>query len=163
MKQSLHEFGMERDDEQVICVMQTELLSRCIMSVLKGAIHRCFLKKRKFINVDDVRFGAKMSLFPFAKMHHDGLTSDEESFDQDCALLDYKKFSKIANEHIDFYTQWISQGVEAEDLQCKIGSEAIDILQFETEGRIRGFVKRVKEKSGDSVNIKTLSSLLTEI
>lgn len=136
VKQALREAELERGDEHIITAMQSDLLTRSVLSVLKPAIIHCIHNKRKYINNADIDVGKSLSLFP---------SSPPPAV---CgSLLDANEFYKVVQEHIVLCMTHIEKNVDMKEFnietEYKISQETLTRLQNEIEGCIRGFIQRL--------------------
>lgn len=131
VKQAFHESKVERSDEHVISVMQSDLITRCLFGILKPAIIHCINSKRKFINEKDVEVGKKLTIFP-----------SKEKPEGAGLLLNSCEFSDIVKEHIMLCTNQIMKQCAEITLESeyKLSSDTMSKLQNEVESCIRGFV-----------------------
>ena len=134
VKQAFHEAKVERSDEHVISVMQSDLVTRCVIGILRPAIIHCINNKRKFINEKDIEVGASLTIFPSKKK------PEGAGF-----LLDVTEFVTIIKEHIHLCIIQISKqcpeiGLEKE---YKLSHDTMMKLQMEVESCIRGFVAAI--------------------
>lgn len=132
VKQAFHEADLKIGDELIITAMQSDLLTRCLMSVLKGAVVHCSHKKRKFISEKDVEIGRCLSIFP---------TQDPDG----CGLLlDPAHFIHIVQDHLQLCMTHISKltGL-VQETRYRLSQETMNKLQSEVEAAIRGFLARM--------------------
>ena len=135
IKQTFHEAELERSDDAIISSMQNELVTRCLTSVLKGAIVSCTLAKRKYISDKDIKYGLSTTIWP---------VSSQKAEDVGGYILDTRAFGKFCSIHIDHIIELMQKhGVDVSDI--KISSETILSLQVAVERLIRGFVQRLQQ------------------
>lgn len=142
VKQCFHEQDVDRGDENIIVSMQSDLVSRILFSILKGALINCINKKRKFINERDIEIGVALCIFPFEKGPFDAGN-----------LLDIKEFPDFVNQHIKLCFSSFDKLLtdDRQDLTFRVSQDTVTKLQRETEGCIRGFVKKMAMTAGGNV------------
>ena len=142
VKQSFHEADLQRSDEYIITAMQSDLLTRCLFSILKSALIHCVFKKRKFINERDIEIGKALCIFP-SKSAPQGAGN----------LLDPNEFYHIVLEHIELCVSHISRNMTDVVLEkeYKISQDTIMKLQSGIEACIRGFVQKLANSSQGGV------------
>lgn len=144
VKQALHEVHLERGDEHIITAMQSDLVTRCTVSLLKGALLHCTHKKRKFISEIDIDKGRVLSVFRYK--------SPPSSAGP---LLDGRVFTQFVTEHIKLVVNHIEKGAgDAVEREYKISQETLAKLQSGVEGGIRGFVDELKQISEGVVGFR---------
>jgi histone H3/H4 len=134
VKQVFYEEKVERNDEHIITVMQSDLVTRCLLSVLKPACIHCVNNKRKFINEKDIDVGRSLSIFPAKdKPENAGF------------LLNLNEFEIVVKEHIALcMTQVAKQCPEIQlEKEYKLSQDTMLRLQQEIEACIRGFVSEM--------------------
>lgn len=150
VKQAFHEGKVERNDEHIITVMQSDLVTRCLLSILRPAIIHCINNKRKFINEKDIDIGKSLSIFP-----------SKEKPGGAGFLLDSAEFISIVKEHIVLCTNQISKQCTEFTLEkeYKLSNESMNKLQNEVESCIRGFVGEL----GSSVSFRQFEITMGKI
>ena len=132
VKQAFEEVGIERDDDIVISAIQTDLVSRSMIIVLKGAIVSCVMAKRKYMNQQDIVYALNSCVIPVSKRESSNLGY----------LLDTRQFGNMCSTHIDFiWSTMARQGVELPEASVKISNENLVHLQQTVEAVIRGFME----------------------
>jgi len=142
VKQAFHEFNLDRGDEHIVTAMQTDLLTRIILNITKSSLIHCIIKKRKYINDQDLEVGKSLSFF------------QSQDAPQDAGhLLDSSIFHNIVQEHIELCRSHISKYMEDHTLekQYKISAECLAKLQSYTESMIRGFVYKLSLSAGNGI------------
>lgn len=153
VKQAFHEINLERGDEHVITAMQSDLLTRCLFSILKGAMIHCIHKKRKYINEVDIAVGKSLCIFPF-----------RDPPKNSGALIDPNEFVDLVQEHIELCASHIKKYTELEvDKEYKISHETLTKLQSDIESSIRGFVYKLSIQSNGNVNFRQFEILMSNI
>lgn len=138
VKQVFNEFNVEREDELVISAMQSDLLSRCLVSLLKPALLHCIHNKRKFINEADLNIGKILNIFPYK----DAPVG---------SLIDAREFVCIVEDHIQLCVEHIRKSIPTLVVcDYKMSQETMMILQLHVESCIRGFVYYVGGESGSA-------------
>ena len=142
VKQSFHEFDLDRGDEHIVTAMQTDLLTRILVNVLKGALIHCIVKKRKYINEQDLEVGRSLSIF-----------QSQDAPENAGHLLDSSVFQSVVQEHIELCRNHISKYIEDSPLeqQYKISADCLVKLQNYVESMIRGFVYKLSLSSANNV------------
>lgn len=150
VKQVFHENDIKRNDEHIIGLMQSDLVSRCVHCILKPALIRCISNKRKFINEKDITVGTSLSIFP-----------KKEKPAKAGALLKEIEFQKTIREHIALCLSIISKQCSelAIENEYKISNDTMVVLQLAVESCIRGFV----DKLGMNASYKQFEIVMSEI
>jgi histone H3/H4 len=150
VKQAFYENNVERSDEHIISVMQSDLISRCLLSILKPAFILCVNNKRKFINERDIDVGKSLCIFPFQRKPVDA-----------GHLLNAGEFGYVVKEHVDLLKQQITkQCPEIQfEKEYKMSSDTLNKLQDEVESCIRGFVQEL----GSNVSFKHFEITMAKI
>lgn len=151
VKQAFHEVDLQRGDEYIITAMQSDLLSRCLFSILKSALIHCVFKKRKFINERDIEIGKALCIFP-SKKAPQGAGN----------LLDPNEFYHIVLEHIELCVSHISKNMTDATLEkeYKISQDTIMKLQSGIEACIRGFVHKLAISSQGVVSFRQFEAVM---
>jgi histone H3/H4 len=154
VKQAFHEENLERSDEHIITAMQSDLLSRCLYSILKNALVHCTHKKRKFVSTEDIEIGKQLCIFP-SKIKPAEAGS----------LLDSAYFQHIVHDHINLFTQqFLKQCSDVQINEYKLSAESYKKLQEEVEGCIRGFVNEMRNRSlNGTISFKQFESTMSKI
>ena len=143
VKQAFKEVQVERDDDTIIASVQNELLTRCLTSVLKGAITSCVNSKRKYISVRDLKYATSILTIP-----RSSINSKDVGY-----LLDTRHFGKMCTQHTDMILDLMKKyQIQQGDVQVKISSDALIILQEEVEAFIRGFLEKMASE-GKHANV----------
>lgn len=151
VKQAFHEANLDRGDEHVITAMQSDLVTRCLFQIVKGALIHCVHNKRKFISERDIEIGKAMCVFPF-----------KEAPPNAGALLDGNEFVNMVNQHIQMCVTHMQKHIDLKQEQYKISSETLTKLQTEVEACIRGFVHKLA-MSSDSVTFKQFENMMATV
>lgn len=140
VKQAFHDAEIERADDAIVCSMQNELVTRCLTSILKGAVISCNISKHKYLSRQDIEYGTRTSLFPF---------STRSSKDVGGYLLDTRAFGTMCVAHIDLLLEMLQRhGIEASPI--KISADVLLILQECVERLMRGFIDLMVHEGGES-------------
>ena len=140
VKQAFHEYNLERGDEQIIICMQSDLVTRCLYSILKSALIHCIHNKRKFIQEIDVNVGKSLNIFPTENPPPDS-----------GSLLSSHAFPQIVNEHLLLCKQHIAKNCDIQlEPEYKLSQETYYKLQLLIESCIRGFVKMLSKHTQNS-------------
>jgi len=132
IKQAFDEVGIERDDDIIISAIQTDLVSRVIVAILKGAIVSCVMAKRKYMNQADINYALNSGVLPVSKRESSSLGY----------LLDTRQFGHMCSTHIDFIWNTMARhGIELPNTIVKISNENLVHLQQSVEALIRGFIE----------------------
>lgn len=132
VKQAFEEVGIQRDDDAVISALQTDLVSRAIVSILKGAIVSCVMAKRKYVNRADIEYARKSCVLPISRRESSTLGY----------LLDTRQFGNMCSAHVDFIWGTMARhGIELPSENVKISNENLVHLQQSVESVIRGFIE----------------------
>lgn len=152
VKQALHESDIERGDEHIITAMQSELLSRILISILKGAIINCINCKRKYINEKDIEIGKSFCIFP-SKSPPSNAGS----------LIDSNEFGNLVDDHIHLCIFHVEKNMDIQlEKEYRISQESLNVLQKECESCIRGFVNKLKYHTS-VVNFRQFEVLMGNI
>lgn len=150
VKQAFHEGHVERNDEHIISAMQSDLVTRCLFSILKPALIHCVNNKRKFINERDIDVGKSLSIFP-----------TKPKPDNAGALLNSPEFTNIVKDHILLCCNQITK--QCPDIvlekEYKLSSDSLNKLQSEVESCIRGFVGEL----GNNVSFRQFETTMGKI
>ncbi len=156
VKQSFREQNLERNDEMIVTAMQSDLVTRCLFSLLKPAMIHCMNKKRKYINEKDIEIGKCLSIFP-----------SQDPPENAGHLIDSYEFIKIANEHISLCGNYINENMKIQKENYKISQDTMIKLQNEIEANIRGFVNKLsfysKNNGNNAVNYKQFEQVMSII
>ena len=121
------ETNLNRMDDIVIASMQAELVTACLVPLLKSMIVSCTLAKRKYINERDIVYARAVAPVPRSTR-----TSAKQGY-----LLETRQFGKLCISHIDIIADLMNKN----NLECgsiKISSEILLHIQEEVEAHIRG-------------------------
>jgi len=151
VKQAFHEYDLDRGDEHIVTAMQTDLLTRILFNIIKGSLIHCVIKKRKYINEQDLEVGKSISLF-----------QTQDAPKNAGHLLDSSVFYKVVNEHIELCKNHISKYIDDYTLeqQYKISAECLTKLQTFVESMIRGFVYKLSLSANGVVNYKLFENVM---
>ena len=154
VKQAFHEFNLERGDEQIVLSMQSDLVSRCLYSILKSALIHCLHNKRKFIQEVDIQVGLSLSIFP------------THVAPSNCgSLLNSNIFPNIVNEHVLLCKHHISKNCNIQlEPEYKLSQDTYVKLQLLVESCIRGFVHLlIKQTNRQPANFRHFEIVMSKI
>lgn len=137
VKQAFEEVGIERDDDVVISAIQTDLVSRAIVIILKGAIVSCVIAKRKYMNQTDIDYALNSCTCPVSSRESATLGY----------LLDMRQFGHMCSAHIEFiWSTMARHGIELPSNTVKISNENLVHLQQSVEALLRGFFEKFAKR-----------------
>lgn len=156
VKQAFHEQNLERGDEHIVGAMQSDLLSRCITSIVKPALLVCIHHKRKFVNENDIQVGKALNIFPV-----------KNPPEKSGSLVDSREFVNIVDDHMKLCIEHITKNLNGQDLvasEYKISQETMSKLQMEVEACIRGFVDKLgSHVNGGTVSFRNFETVMGQI
>lgn len=129
----LREYDLERSDEFVTHLLQTEVLSFCLVTALKPAISSCVLHQRKYISVQDLAV-AEHTRGPLP-------LSRVESRDRGY-LLSAHRFRECVDKHIEKCADTMRR-FEPDLGEIGISKDVVVRLQELVEQYLRGFFEHV--------------------
>lgn len=154
VKQAFRENKRDRDDDMVIISIQSDLLSRCIVQLIKGAIVSCVLNKRKYINERDVIYSLNTTHYP-----RSNIRSKDQGY-----ILDTRHFGRFCVNHIKLIVDSLKrQHVLKDNEDIKVSAEIIVILQENTERMIRGFMEEFCKANSSCVGYRQFDVFMNEI
>lgn len=132
VKQAFRELDIERDDDRVIVAIQTDLITRCIVTLLKSAMVQCINGKRKYISAGDIEGALSV-----CRMPRSAVQSRDKGY-----LLDTRHLGTMFTQHLDMLANLLhrfdADGAAAPSL--KISAETMIIAQEAVEQLVRGFM-----------------------
>lgn len=131
VKQAFRELKRERDDDMIIVSLQSDLLTRCLMQILKGAVCSCIIHKRKFLNERDLVYSLNTTHFP-----RSAVKSRDKGY-----LLDTCHFGQFCSKHIDVLIGNMRRDNILGNEEIKVSADLLVLLQENTERLLRGFME----------------------
>lgn len=128
------ECNVDIGDENVCNIIQSDLLSRIIWSLIRGSISSAVLNRRKIISDRDLSFGSSCSYFPSSKC--------EKKY------MIIAPFTQIVNDHLNFYLSMLEKVYNIPiEVRPRFSGESLLKLQSEVENRLKGFIIFVKSST----------------
>ena len=132
VKQAFTELKIDRSDDGVIFAIQNDLVSRCLVIIMKSAIVSCVLHKRKYINAQDIKYALSTTTFPCSKR-----SSTELGY-----LMDTRQFGHLFAAHMEFvWATMTRHGIEPGQPIVRVSEEMLVHVQQAVEQLIRGFME----------------------
>ena len=153
VKQAFRELKKERDDDMVIGSIQSDLVTRCVVQLLKGAIVSCIIHKRKYINERDVLYALNTTHYP-----RSNIRSKDQGY-----LLDTRHFGTFCTKHIDILVEILKRQHMVEAEQIKVSSDILVILQENTERLLRGFMEQFSNSHSNCLGYRQFDNFMNEI
>ena len=156
VKQALDEVHIELGDDFVVHILQTELLSACIMQNLKFAISNCAMHQRKFLNEKDITIAAQMDRCLIPRSH---TSSRDLGY-----LLDPENFKFLCEKHIAIAMSLLRR-FDDSITDIKISREVALVFQELVEQHLRGFLEHVAKNlsSHKTFGYKQCATFLTQM
>lgn len=132
VKQAFQELDIERADDAIIASIQSDLVTRCLIIVLKGSLVHCELHKRKYINQSDMQYAMDCCVLPRSNRK-----SSELGY-----LLDTREFGHMCASHVRLLVNTLHKlGMECGE--AKLSHEMLLLLQDQVESLIRAFLETI--------------------
>ena len=153
VKQAMREVNMEREDDVVITSIQSDLLTRCMNVVLKGAVVSCVHNKRRYINERDIEYALQTTVYPISAVH-----SNQVGY-----LLDTRQMGVMCQLHITLVSEMMTRsGIEVGEI--KISADILLVVQEAVERLIRGFFSFFKrEGSGHGYGYRLFDQTMSQL
>lgn len=127
VKQAMCEVDIDREDDIIVSSIQSDLTTKCLVIILKGAMCSCIFHKRKYINERDISYALQTTTYPVSPVH-----SGDVGY-----LLDTRQLGIMCISHVDLVRDMFTRaGVESSEI--KVSSDMLLILQDAVERLIRG-------------------------
>ena len=153
VKQAFRELDVERADDAIIASIQSDLVTRCLVIVMKGAVVNCQLHKRKYINLSDIQYALNCCI----------LRRSQKKSSEIGYLLDTRQFGHMCATHINLILNSMSKfGLESGEV--KLSNEMLIVLQDHVESLIRGFMECiVKDNKGRQIGFRLFDEYLSKL
>lgn len=153
VKQAMRECEIEREDDIIISSIQSDLLTRCVNSIIKGAVVSCVHNKRKYINERDIAYALSATTFPVSSVE-----STKVGY-----LLDTRQLGMMCQMHISLIQDMMQRGgIEVTDI--KISADVLLLLQEGVERLLRGFFCVFKtEGKGRSYGYRLFDQTMSQL
>ena len=128
VKQAMREVKIERDDDMIIRSIQSDLLTRCVNIIVKGAVVSCVHHGRKYVSERDVQYAMLTTTFPISSV-------------QSCKvgyLLDTRQLGVLCHTHIKLVIDMMERG-GIKSGEIKISADVLLVMQDAVERLVRGF------------------------
>jgi histone H3/H4 len=144
VKQAMQEFGLHRGDEVLVSRIQTELLPRCLLDIVKSSSLVAILAKRKFINLSDMEYAKRMSIFMFKDCPSDA-----------GALLEHRYLCNMTSETSALLQKYMVRCFPALTEFPRFSDSMMHKLQDILEGFLRGFFVNMQQQHYKSTQINS--------
>ena len=130
VKQALAELDIDRSDDGILTVMQCDLTTLCLTTVLRGAMVSCLLRKRKFLNDADISYALCSCTLPVSSR-----SSRDIGF-----LLDSRYFGALCAQHCKLLAKVLEPefAMMKQVAEVKISAETQVLVQRAVERVVRG-------------------------
>ena len=163
IKEIFDEVNLKRGDEHITTAIQSDLVSRILCSVLKGAIIHCISGKRKYINEHDIEIGKCLSIFSMKDIKDVKETKEPRR----SGLLDVNSFNHVVEEHVKLLVAHMRKNFPEVSLEkeYKISNETLGILRLDVESQMRGFIMILAARTSGNgcVSFRQFESVMGEV
>lgn len=153
VKQAMREVEMEREDDALISSVQSDLLTRCIYAILKGAVVSCAHNRRRYINERDIEYALCTTVYPMSPVR-----SSQVGY-----LLDTRQLGIACQLHLSLVSEMMTRcGIDVGEV--KVSSETLLLVQEAVEKLIRGFfVEFKKEWAGNTYGYRLFDQTMCRL
>lgn len=168
VKQAMREVDIDREDDMIISSIQTDLTTRCLTAIIKGAVVSCAHNKRRYINERDIQYALSTTDFPISTVK-----SSDVGY-----LLDTRHLGMMCSMHIELIIDMLQRfGIDLETSMSgrtgrsghstdtiKVSAEVLLHLQEAIEQLVRGFFVVFKQEGdGKAYGYRLFDQVLNRI